>query len=150
MFRNAHHSSIKTHNARGAASAAAQYRVDYWTTDEELPQNSVFSIVQTRDGYLWFTTFDGLVRFDGVRFTIFDRGNTPGITRNRFTHLFEASDGALRIGTEYGGVLRYRDGEFRRMTDDANAPYYSVILIQETPDGEIVVMTNMSVIHIGA
>ncbi|MDQ4121921.1 MAG: hypothetical protein M3209_10800 [Acidobacteriota bacterium] len=83
--------------------AAAQYRVDYWTADDGLPQNSVFSIVQTRDGYLWFTTFDGLVRFEGVRFTIFDRGNTPVITSNRFTHLFEA-DGALWIRTEYGST----------------------------------------------
>ena len=34
-------------------------------------------IVQTRDGYLWFTTFDGLVRFDGVRFTVFNKSNCP-------------------------------------------------------------------------
>ena len=51
----------------------AQYRFDYWTADNGLPQNSVRDIVQTRDGYLWPATFDGLVRFDGVRFTVFSR-----------------------------------------------------------------------------
>ena len=42
--------------------AQAQYRFDHWTADNGLPQNSVRDIVQTRDGYLWLTTFDGLVR----------------------------------------------------------------------------------------
>jgi hypothetical protein len=41
------------------------YNFSSWTTDDGLPQNSVYAILQTRDGYLWFTTLDGLVRFDG-------------------------------------------------------------------------------------
>ena len=49
-------------------SVTAQYRFDNWTTDNGLPQNSIHSIIQTRDGYLWMTTFDGLVRFNGVQF----------------------------------------------------------------------------------
>ena len=60
-----------------AANAAAQHRFDSWTTENGLPQNSVNDILQTRDGYLWLATFGGLVRFDGVRFVIFDR-STPG------------------------------------------------------------------------
>jgi len=46
----------------------AQYRFETWTTDNGLPQNGGRSIGQTSDGYLWFTTFYGLVRFDGVNF----------------------------------------------------------------------------------
>ncbi len=57
----------------------AQYRFDSWTTDDGLPQNSVYSITQTTDGYLWFTTLDGLVRFDGVRFKVFNKGNSPNL-----------------------------------------------------------------------
>jgi ligand-binding sensor domain-containing protein len=72
-----------------AVPAGAQYHVDSWTTSEGLPQNSVQSILQTRDGYLWLTTFDGLVRFDGMRFTVFTRAGTPGIQSNRFTALYE-------------------------------------------------------------
>ena len=41
--------------------ATAQYRFDHWTADNGLPQNSVRDIVQTRDGYLWLATLDGLV-----------------------------------------------------------------------------------------
>src|SRR5688500_14763873 len=53
----------------------AQYHFDVWTTDNGLPQNSVGSILQSRDGFLWFTTNDGLVRYDGVHFTVFNAGN---------------------------------------------------------------------------
>lgn len=71
----------------------AQYRIESWTTDNGLPQNSVRSIIQTRDDYLWLTTFDGLVRFDGVRFTVFDKSNTKELSTNRFTALYEDKDG---------------------------------------------------------
>ena len=53
--------------------AAAQHLFDSWTTENGLPQNSVNDILQTRDGYLWLATHGGLVRFDGVRFVVFDR-----------------------------------------------------------------------------
>ena len=65
------------------ATSHAQYRFDSWTTEDGLPQNSVNAILQTRDGYLWLGTFGGLTRFDGVKFTIFNTGNTPGLKSNR-------------------------------------------------------------------
>ena len=49
------------------------YNYGTWTTDEGLPQNSVNSILQTRDGYLWIGTYEGLARFDGVRFRVFNK-----------------------------------------------------------------------------
>ena len=88
------------------------YHVDHWTTDNGLPQNTIRAIVQTRDGYLWLTTFDGLARFDGVHFTVFDKRNTPAITNNRFTALYEDRDGTLWAGADEGEVVAYRDGVF--------------------------------------
>lgn len=61
-------------------TATAQYRFDSWTTENGLPQNSVYSIIQTQDGYLWLTTLDGLARFDGVKFTVFNKANSALIT----------------------------------------------------------------------
>jgi signal transduction histidine kinase/ligand-binding sensor domain-containing protein len=98
-----------------AAVAFAQpqpYRFDHWTTDNGLPQNTVRQILQARDGYLWLTTFDGLARFDGVRFTVFDKGNTPAITNNRFTALYEDKDGTLWAGADQGEVVSYHAGVF--------------------------------------
>src|SRR4051812_14797706 len=95
-----------------AAAQYRPYRVDHWTTDNGLPQNTVRGIVQTRDGYLWLTTFDGLARFDGVRFAVFDKSNTPAITNNRFTALYEDRDGTLWAGADEGEVVAYRKGAF--------------------------------------
>src|SRR5205085_10399967 len=89
-----------------------QYRLDHWTADNGLPQNSVYGIVQTRDGYLWVATVDGLARFDGVRFTVFNKSNSPGIINNRFTTLFEDSRGDLWAGMEDSGIVRYHNGRF--------------------------------------
>lgn len=95
-----------------ASTAVAQYRLDHWTADNGLPQNSVYGIVQTRDGYLWVATADGLARFDGVRFTVFNKSNSPGIINNRFTTLFEDSRGDLWAGMEESGIVRYHNGRF--------------------------------------
>lgn len=78
-----------------AFPANCDIAVDSWTTENGLPQNIVSGICQTPDGYLWLATLDGLVRFDGVRFTIHDRSNTPGIKGNRFNSLFCTADGGL-------------------------------------------------------
>src|SRR5262245_39472271 len=103
------------------SSANAQtprYRIDSWTTNNGLPQNSVNAILQTRDGYLWLTTADGLVRYDGVSFTVFDRSNSNGITTTRLDSLFEASDGSLWIGTESGDLIVYKNGQFRPLSPE--------------------------------
>lgn len=101
-------------------SFQAQYRFDQWTTDDGLPQNSVFSILQTNDGYVWFTTLDGLVRFDGVKFKVFNRSNSPGLTSNRLIYLFaKTDDNGIWVGTEDSGLLRFQNGEFRSFTTEA-------------------------------
>src|SRR5215467_15939655 len=103
--------------------ASGQYRFDSWTTDSGLPQNSVRSILQTQDGYLWLATSDGLVRFDGVRFTVFNRSNSPGIGNNRFTCLYEDRQGDLWMGTQNGGLTRLRRGVFTTYTTDQGLPH---------------------------
>lgn len=90
----------------------AQYRLDTWTTDNGLPQNSITGLTQTPDEYLWLTTNDGLVRFDGNRFKIFNRSNTPQITTNRLSSAFSDKSGRLWFQAEDGGILYYERGMF--------------------------------------
>lgn len=90
----------------------AQTRIDTWTTDNGLPQNSVTGLTQTPDGYIWFTTSDGLVRFDGNRFKVFNKSNTPSITNNRMSGAFADKSGKLWVHTEDGGILSYEKGGF--------------------------------------
>ena len=66
--------------------------------DENWEQDTVTSIVQTRNGYLWLGTYTGLVRFDGVRFFTFDSAKNPGLQNNRITSLYEDAGGVLWLG----------------------------------------------------
>ena len=99
------------------ARAITQYAHDAWRTEQGLPQNSVQAIAQTRDGYLWLGTQEGLVRFDGVRFTVFDEKNAPSLGNAHVLTLRAASDGSLWIGTRGRGILRWREGRFTSFKD---------------------------------
>jgi diguanylate cyclase (GGDEF)-like protein len=114
-----------------------QYRFDVWTTDNGLPQNGLREITQTPDGYLWFTTFDGLVRFDGVCFTTFGKGKTKGIINNRFTGLYGDKDGTLYATTMEDGTLTiYRNGVFSSYTSE-QVPGHYIQSIKSGEDGEL-------------
>lgn len=121
---------------------SAQYRFDSFTTDNGLPQNSVRGIAQTPDGYLWFTTFDGLVRYDGAKFTVFDKNNSPGISSNRFTQLHVDKDGTLFAGTEDGGLIVYRDGRFRAFTTVDGLPSNNSLVFPLNRRGEFYIATD--------
>ncbi len=90
----------------------SQYVRQTWETRDGLMQNTLQVVLQTRDGYIWIGTESGLVRFDGVRFTTFDRHNTPVLRDHMVRALAEGPDGTLWIGTHPGGLVRYRDGTF--------------------------------------
>ncbi|HUC86114.1 MAG TPA: two-component regulator propeller domain-containing protein [Candidatus Acidoferrales bacterium] len=84
-----------------------------WVRENGLPQNKVSAVLQTRDGYLWIGTYNGLARFDGVRFVCYDSGNTPELADSVVTSLFEDKDGAIWIGHETGEVTVYTQGHFQ-------------------------------------
>src|SRR5438045_2620277 len=74
--------------------------------------STVTALLQSHDGYLWLGTYNGLRRYDGVRFTLFDSGNTAGLKNSRVTSLYEDARGALWIGHETGELSRFADGHF--------------------------------------
>jgi diguanylate cyclase (GGDEF)-like protein len=92
--------------------AITQYSHQIWQAREGLPQNSIHAMIQTRDGYLWLGTQEGLVRFDGVQFTVFDRSNSLWMRSNHVQALLEDRDGGLWVGTNGGGVTRWKEDTF--------------------------------------
>jgi|GEM_PF-3465531 hypothetical protein len=70
-----------------------------WAVEDGLPLNKINKIVQTQDDYLWLATFDGLVRFDGVQFTVFNASNTEGLPSNRITDIIEDRTGNIWLRT---------------------------------------------------
>jgi len=71
------------------APGNSEYLVSTWQAEQGLPQNSVTCITQTRDGYLWIGTSNGLARFDGIRFVTYRTADTPGLRINRIRSLCE-------------------------------------------------------------
>lgn len=90
------------------------WTVRSWQTDDGLPDSSVTSIAQSPDGYLWVGTYNGLARFDGNSFVVFDPENTPALAHPRVRQLFLDRQGALWINTFDGSLTRLLDGKFYR------------------------------------
>ncbi len=96
----------------------SQYVEQSWSAagGDGLPQNWVGAVAQTHDGYLWLATQEGLVRFDGARFTVFSTRTTPGLRSNNVSALLVDAGGALWVGTYGGGLARLREGGWSAWT----------------------------------
>jgi len=105
-----------------ATEALRVYSHDVWQVENGLPQDAVQAITQTKDGYLWLGTEQGLVRFDGVQFQVFNRKNTPALSNSYTQALYADPDGALWIGTALGGLIRFQDGKFQSVTPQDKLP----------------------------
>ena len=78
-----------------------QYSRTIWTQERGLPQDTIRAITQTKDGYLWLGTDEGLARFDGYEFVVYNKTNGD-LPDNSITALAAANDGGLWIGTSNG------------------------------------------------
>ena len=99
-----------------------RYNVRSWQTDEGLPQNSVYAIAQTPDGYLWVGTHQGLARFDGVRFTLIDERAAPYLKQSWIVALCVSRDGSLWIASENNGLTRLKNGVFTQFKESDGLP----------------------------
>lgn len=110
------------------------YVVTAWGMEQGLPQSSVNDILQTRDGYIWLATFGGLVRFDGVSFTTYDRFNTKCMRTDRILRLFEDREARMWVSTE-DGLLRFKDGECRLYEFDKIANSPTALVVRQDLEG---------------
>jgi len=88
------------------APALRDYAIDAWTTRNGLPHNSLRDMAQTPDGYLWFATWEGVVRYNGVAFTVFDRGSEPALRDNGVGALYVDPRGRLWLSDSRGNLGR--------------------------------------------
>ena len=121
--------------AENGAQSDSPFIVDSWSVKEKLPESAVISVIQTRDGYLWLGTLNGLVRFDGNAFTPFNVNNTPALPDDRVVFLFEDSRTNLWVGTDNAGLCRIQNGVVENFPTDAAAG--KVIFAAETETGEV-------------
>src|SRR6476646_10726644 len=114
-----------------------QYVHTVWHSEDGLPQNSIQALLQTKDGYLWIGTQEGLVRFNGVEFKVFHKGNTDAIRHNDVRELYEDRDGALWVGTFGGGLVSYQGGKFTDYTVQRGLSNNTVTAVVQDSHGNI-------------
>lgn len=123
-------------------AVSGQYRFDQLTTDDGLPQSTVASIVQTGDGYLWLATLDGLVRYDGVRFRVFDKSNSANLPSNRIFNLQVDNEDSIWIMHDTGFLSRYRKGLFRAFSENDGLPDGKILQLGNDGNGGLLVRTT--------
>lgn len=118
----------------------SQFSHEVWLTENGLPQNTVHAIAQTRDGYVWVGTEEGLARFDGIRFTILDKQNTSQLKSNYIRTLLVDRAGALWIGTAEG-LVHMLNGKFTLFTTSEGLPSNTIQAVYEDREGNLWVAT---------
>ena len=68
------------------------YVLKQWDVTGGLAHNTITCMLQSQSGYLWIRTPAGLIRFDGVQFKLFNRVNTPILSNEYITCIYEDSD----------------------------------------------------------
>ncbi|MFO0722641.1 MAG: ATP-binding protein [Myxococcota bacterium] len=111
--------------AEPSAERGGDFVVRRWTSADGLPQNSVTGVLQAEDGYLWLTTFGGVVRFDGVRFDVFDRSSRPSVEGDRFVGGAQDQHGVIYFAVQGGGLVSRRPSGFETIIIPA-APHGAV------------------------
>lgn len=127
------------------ASDFGYYRYRMWNSRDGLPQNSVNSIIQSQKGYIWFTTYEGLVRFDGKRFKIFNSKNFPEqMTYDRLYGLAEDKNEVIWAASEEGGLYEIKPDGHIRYHKLPNPSYIKSLVILD--DGAVLLGTSNGVL----
>jgi len=121
--------------------------MDQWTGRDGLISNNLTSISQASDKFLWITTFNGILRFDGVNFKLYDKNNLPFLNSNGFYRSFEDSKGNLWFTSQSSGIIKFSNNNFHQvLTTDQNS--LSVRCMEEDNKGRIWVGTNNEGVYI--
>ncbi len=128
-------------SALDSTKRLVEYAHGSWGPADGLPQNSVQGIQQTDDGYLWFGTQEGLARFDGARFVVFNKANTTAIQADNIASITKALDGGIWIASRGGGAVHYLKGKFRGYTTAQGLSSNNVMTVVERQPDEVWIAT---------
>jgi len=119
-----------------------QYDLRVYTAKDGLPMNSVKKVFQDSRGYIWVGTQEGLVRFDGAEFRLYDKSRYPGLRSNFIWDIAEDRAGNLWLATQGGGISRF-DGTQFTSYDTADGLANNVVnQIIMAEDGSLLIATE--------
>jgi ligand-binding sensor domain-containing protein/signal transduction histidine kinase len=142
-FVNGNGSTTET-NRPGIGYEEVPFTFRSWQREQGLPENYVRALAQTRDGYLWMGSDDGVSRFDGVSF--FSLGLQEGFQSGPVKVLFGDSRGALWIGSEGGGLSCWQGGKLTVFTARDGLPSDSITALAEDNQGRLWVGTQAGLV----
>ncbi|MEN3333756.1 MAG: hypothetical protein V7641_3121 [Blastocatellia bacterium] len=116
--------------------AMSDYIRDRWDARQGFPGGPVYAIAQTADGYLWFGTEKGLVRFDGLNFHLFSSRDSAALLAGPILDLMTDAEGNLWIRPQSRNMLRFRDGKFQDVMPDLDSAHFGVTAMCRGPMGE--------------
>ena len=117
------------------------YTIEVWSTDQGLPSNNLIRIEQDRRGFLWITSYNGLIRFDGNTFDIYNTEVLADLKSNGFSFIAKASGDGMYFGTLTSGLLTYDGSGFtlQKIESDFSG---SITFIHSDKDGGLWVGIN--------
>ncbi|NBC16673.1 MAG: response regulator [Bacteroidetes bacterium] len=136
VFAGSIQGPLQSAAAQGLGQDERPYVHDTWRTEDGLPHNSVAALVQTRDGYLWLGTAAGLVRFDGLAFTVLADPAHAHLSHSYVWTLHEDAEGALWIGTS-DGLTRRTEDRLTTFTREDGLPSSFVRTLAQDRDGTL-------------
>ncbi len=111
--------------------------------DNGLPSNTVYCITQSKDGYFWFGTLMGAVRFDGIAVEVFNSENTAAFKTDTVYSILEDNTGTIWMATAGSGIVRYKNGLFSALTTSHGLLSNEVVTLLESRDGTIWIGTSI-------
>jgi signal transduction histidine kinase/ligand-binding sensor domain-containing protein len=119
--------------------ALSQYIRDRWEKSRGFVAGQVYGITQTRDGYLWIATEKGIVRFDGLRFRLFEPLQPTSTTDTAALNVLPDPEGGLLTWLRRAALMRFRNGVFESVLNIPGPPEPQVSAIAAGNDGAILI-----------
>jgi signal transduction histidine kinase/ligand-binding sensor domain-containing protein len=133
-----------TRSEPGETGSHRVYTVTSWSTKDGLPADRVRHLWQDIQGFIWIATFNGVSRFDGVRFRNHDVSNTPGLANNLVNALYEDRSGKIWLGHDNGEITVWHEGRFQKLQLDSKWLGSPIDQFGETADGAVWARNRLS------
>lgn len=129
--------------ASALSAPVGPFYVEAWKTGPGLlPQSSVIAMTQTHDGFLWLGTVNGLVRFDGSQFAVFDESVTPRLGSSAIVRLFEDREHDLWIGTATAGAMMAQHGRIIPINFNQSGHQGRILSFCQDSQGAVWILTE--------
>ena len=114
-----------------------------WDHESGFPGGHVYSMTQTADGYLWFGTGNGLVRYDGLRFEFIPRGNSNDLSNGLIPRVLTDASGRLWAADDFTHLFRYEAGALNGPVPDNGRHAYAPSSVNVTSDGWLLFVSEL-------